>query len=159
MKGLYGALLLPLLMLGACDRSQETAGTGTGAQDTSPETALPGDWRKTQQQRRNQLERYLQQEEIAYRWFADFPFGLNDGVPYIILKLLPKLAPELWGGEDNFLEPVGLFHDQRLPDYISPFEILSIVRRCSGMRRTVPSVRVNVYACRTTIVSACRLAM
>jgi hypothetical protein len=30
------------------------------------------------------------------RWFADFPLGVNDGVPYIILKLLPKLAPEFW---------------------------------------------------------------
>jgi len=36
-----------------------------------------------------------------------------DGIPYIALKLLPKLAPELWGSEENFLDAVGLFIDER----------------------------------------------
>ncbi len=30
---------------------------------------------------------------------------------------MPRLAPELWGGPDNFLDAVGLFKDERNPDY------------------------------------------
>lgn len=74
-------------------------------------------WNHIQDLRQQHIDQYLEANQVAYRWFADFPLGLNDGVPYIILKLLPKVAPEYWGGDDNFLDVIGLFKDERIPDY------------------------------------------
>jgi hypothetical protein len=101
-------------MLCACDSGDRNDKANS---EVASETVKKTDWNTIQQQRQHQLEKYLAQEQVAYRWFADFPLGINDGVPYIILKLLPKLAPELWGSDDNFLDVVGLFNDHRTPDY------------------------------------------
>ena len=79
--------------------------------------ATENNWHQIQQQRQQQLEQYLTEQQVAYRWFADFPLGINDGIPYIILKLLPEVAPELWGSHENFLDVIGLFRDERTPDY------------------------------------------
>lgn len=75
------------------------------------------DWNSTQALRQQELALYLKTNQVAYNWFADFSLGVNDGVPYIILKLLPKVAPEYWGSDDNFLDVIGLFKDQRIPGY------------------------------------------
>lgn len=74
-------------------------------------------WRAEQAKRNAALDAYISRKPIAYRWFADFPFGLSSGAPYIVLKLLPKLAPEEWGSEKNFLDVAGLFIDERDPTY------------------------------------------
>jgi mono/diheme cytochrome c family protein len=115
MRKLHGGVpLIALLILCACDSKESSDKTSSKAvSDTVKKT----DWNTTQQQRQRQLEEYLTQQQVAYRWFADFPMGINDGVPYIILKLLPKLAPEFWASNDNFLDVIGLFKDQRMPDY------------------------------------------
>ena len=76
-----------------------------------------GEWRAEQEKRLKALDAYISRKPVAYRWFADFPFGLTDGAPFIILKLLPKLAPEEWGSADNFLDVAGLFIDERDPTY------------------------------------------
>jgi len=76
-----------------------------------------GEWRAEQEKRLKALDAYISRKPVAYRWFADFPFGLSDGAPFIILKLLPKLAPEEWGSADNFLDVAGLFIDARDPTY------------------------------------------
>ncbi len=76
-----------------------------------------GEWRAEQEKRLKALDAYISRKPVAYRWFADFPFGLTDGAPFIILKLLPKLAPEEWGSADNFLDVAGLFIDGRDPTY------------------------------------------
>jgi len=75
------------------------------------------EWPAEQDKRLKALDAYISRKAVAYRWFADFPFGLTDGAPFIILKLLPKLAPEQWGGAENFLDVAGLFVDQRDPTY------------------------------------------
>ncbi len=80
-------------------------------------TLSNGDWRAEQAKRLNALDAYISRKPIAYRWFADFPFSRTDGAPFIILKLLPKLAPEEWGSANNFLDVAGLFVDERDPTY------------------------------------------
>ena len=74
-------------------------------------------WLVDQQQRRADKASYLRDNKIAYDWFADFSFSQTDGTPYIILRLLPVIAPELWGTEENFLADVGLFMDPRQNGY------------------------------------------
>jgi mono/diheme cytochrome c family protein len=81
------------------------------------QTPAGGEWRAEQERRLNALDGYISRKPVAYRWFADFPFGMTDGAPFIILKLLPKLAPEEWGSENNFLDVAGLFIDERDPTY------------------------------------------
>jgi mono/diheme cytochrome c family protein len=76
-----------------------------------------GEWRAEQERRSKALDAYISRKPVAYRWFADFPFGLTGGAPFIILKLLPKLAPEEWGSGNNFLDVAGLFIDERDPTY------------------------------------------
>lgn len=114
MNKLYCIPLIALLMLSACD-SVDRNDKASSKVVSDPAKKIT--WDTKQQQRQQQLDKYLDKEQVAYRWFADFPLGVNDGVPYIILKLLPKLAPELWGSDDNFLDVVGLFKDHRTPDY------------------------------------------
>lgn len=83
----------------------------------SQQPALVSDWRAEQEKRAKALDDHLGQKPIAYRWFADFPFGMTTGAPYIVLKLLSRIAPEEWGSEDNFLDVVGLFIDERNAGY------------------------------------------
>ena len=75
------------------------------------------EWSKERSVRRRAVDAYLLKNAVAYQWFADFPFGTNDGIPFLILQVLPKLAPEEWGDCDNFLDEVGLFRDERVPSY------------------------------------------
>ena len=111
----YIIFLAIVFLLSACETEvakqtpENTSATNSSEQQT--------DWSSIRLQRRTDIEKYLMQHQTAYRWFADFPLGINDGVPFIILKLLPEVAPELWGSKNNFLDVVGLFNDQRLKNY------------------------------------------
>ncbi|MDO8939164.1 MAG: cytochrome C [Methylicorpusculum sp.] len=114
MTKLHGVALITVILLSACD---DKAPNDKPSEEVVSDPVKKTGWKNIQQQRQLQLEAYLKQEQAAYSWFADFPMGINDGVPYIILKLLPKLAPELWGSDENFLDVIGLFKDQRAPGY------------------------------------------
>lgn len=78
---------------------------------------VPDNWPAAQTKKSQQKTDYIQSHQTAYDWFANFAFSEADGIPYIALKLLPKLAPELWGSEENFLDAVGLFIDERQKSY------------------------------------------
>lgn len=101
-----------LLLLSGCD--------STKLQEPKPPAfvqSVPDDWNSYQSIQQQKKTNYIKKHQIAYDWFADFPFSETDGVPYIIFKLLPVIAPEYWGSHENFLDAVGLFLDERLPGY------------------------------------------
>lgn len=75
------------------------------------------DWAQERATRESELRTYLKEKAVAYRWFADFPFGTEDGMPYLMLRSLPLLAPEQWGEGKDFLSTVGLFRDTRQKNY------------------------------------------
>ena len=102
------SLLLCIAFLCSCDNTQLQAPTSPPVVE-----AVPADWSKAQAHGMQAKENFINNNRSAYEWFANFPFSEVDGTPYIILKLLPKLAPELWGSEENFLDVVGLFNDER----------------------------------------------
>ncbi len=81
---------------------------------------VPSNWAMAQQQRKADIAAHLIKHEENYDHFANFPVSQTQGIPLIVLKLLPKLAPELWGDEDNFLSVMGLFKDERLVGYPFP---------------------------------------
>jgi mono/diheme cytochrome c family protein len=77
-------------------------------------------WDVDQAQRNAHKAQYIQTNQTAFDWFADFAFSETDGTPFIALRLLAVIAPELWGSEDNFLDVVGLFNDTRKQGYPMP---------------------------------------
>lgn len=77
--------------------------------------AVPDDWEAFKQAKMAARDQHIAQHQTAYNRFADFAESETDGIPYIILKLLPVLAPEYWGEGDNFLSVMGLFYDERNP--------------------------------------------
>jgi hypothetical protein len=81
---------------------------------------VPDDWELAQQQRRAEIKSHISKHAEDYDHFANFPVSQTDGIPLIVLKLLPKVAPEFWGDEDNFLSVMGLFNDERLQGYPFP---------------------------------------
>lgn len=93
----------------ACDKTPRSG--------DNKQPVLVSDWQVEQERRTKALANYLGQKQIAYRWFADFPFGATTGVPFIVLKLLPRIAFDEWGSKDNFLDVVGLFIDERNAGY------------------------------------------
>jgi len=113
MKYLYILTLAGLLA--ACD----------GAELEAPKPPalvhdVPTNWPAAQQERTKAIDAHIQQHQVAYDRFANFPVSETDGIPFIILKLFPTVAPEFWGGKENFLEVIGLFNDERLVDYPAP---------------------------------------
>jgi hypothetical protein len=76
--------------------------------------AVPENWEIHQQAKMAARDAHITKYQTAYNRFADFAESETDGLPYIILKLLPVIAPEYWGEGDNFLSVMGLFYDERL---------------------------------------------
>lgn len=86
-------------------------------------TDVPADWNSFYAEKISTKENYIAEHNTAYQWFANFPFSETDGTPFILLKLLPKLAPDIWGKNDNFLEDIGLFIDERQARFPAPMGI------------------------------------
>lgn len=81
---------------------------------------VPDNWQVAQQEREQQIQKHLADHQENFDHFANFPVSHSQGIPLIVLKLLPKIAPEFWGSEDNFLSVMGLFNDERLVGYPFP---------------------------------------
>jgi len=69
---------------------------------------VPDNWLLDQQNRQQAKASYIEKNQVAFDWFADFAFSETDGTPYIALRLLPVIAPELWGSEDPMPRGIGI---------------------------------------------------
>lgn len=112
-SGLASALLLQ-----ACGNPPLEAPKGTPYVKPTP-----SNWEQNQSQRQQAKAEYLQEHQVAYDWFKDFAFSETDGIPMIIFKLMPVIAPEFWGSEENFLSVVGLFEHYEKPNFPLPMGI------------------------------------
>ena len=99
----YGAALLVATQTGA-----ETLVDLPAPEGPAKVAAAPEDWPRQQAARQAAKAAYLAQHETAYDWFASFPFSQTDGFPMILLRLVPTIAPEIWG-DGPFGESFGLF--------------------------------------------------
>jgi len=95
--------------------------------------AVPNDWAAHQAANKKAIAKHLEQHQEDYFAFANFAVSQTDGIPYLILKLLPKIAPEFWGSEENFLSVIGLYDDPRMGNYPMPSGI-----GISGLGRDKP---------------------
>ena len=81
---------------------------------------VPDDWENEKLIRASAIKDHIFKHSENYEHFANFPVSKTDGIPLIFLKLLPKLAPEFWGQDDEFLSVIGLFNDERLKGFPLP---------------------------------------
>ncbi|WP_217808678.1 c-type cytochrome [Derxia lacustris] len=117
---------------------------------------LPADWPSALAARDAQIAAHLAQHRSDFEAFADHPDSQTDGVPFLILKLLPALAPELWGQGADFLAPIGLFHDTRQDaGYPAPRGI-----GFSGLSRATPGAGLDYssFTCGACHIGRVRIA-
>jgi mono/diheme cytochrome c family protein len=114
MKSIMFCSVVTLLLFACSEKPLDTS------MSVAVVKATPDNWQLYQRQKIQKKAQYLKDHQTAYDWFADFAFSESDGVPYILLRLLPVIAPEIWGSEDNFLEVIGLFNDERQQGYPMP---------------------------------------
>ena len=107
--------LASALLLQACGNPPLEAPKGTPYVKPTPTN-----WQQDQSQRQQAKADYLSEHQVAYDWFKDFAFSETDGIPMIIFKLMPVIAPEYWGEDDNFLSVVGLFKNVEKPGFPLP---------------------------------------
>ena len=74
-----------------------------------PET----DWPTIRAERLDVLQRYLGVASGGYEWFAHAMHGEPAGTPYLLMRLLPELAPDLWGAPEDRFAVFGFFDDPR----------------------------------------------
>ena len=77
--------------------------------------AVPDDWEAFKHTKMAARDAHEAAHQLAFNRFADFAESETDGIPYLVLKLMPVVAPEFWGQGDDFLSVMGLFYDERLP--------------------------------------------
>jgi mono/diheme cytochrome c family protein len=58
---------------------------------------------------------YKQKNSVGFHWFVNAGNGFT-GVPYVLQRLLPELAPEIWGQPDENFSRFGLFRDAETPN-------------------------------------------
>jgi hypothetical protein len=116
--------------------------------------AVPDDWEAFKQNKMAARDAHIAKYQTAYNRFADFAQSETDGVPYIILKLLPKVAPEYWGEGDDFLSVMGLFYDERLQGSPVPRGM-----GFTGMSRVDPKANIDYasFACGACHIGRVRL--
>lgn len=83
-------LVLMLLPLAAWSAE---AGTAPGQGPPPPGRS----WGETVKDRRAAVSRHLEVASDGWRWFAEASHGREAGAPFVLLRLLPDLAPDLWG--------------------------------------------------------------
>ncbi len=119
MLNLLPFVFLSMILLAGCETQQATdVADATATTDAGADTPEGTDaWSTEREARTKALNKHIDNNSVAYAWFADFPFGTDAGIPYLILRALPLIAPDEWGSKDNFLDVAGLFIDERNEGY------------------------------------------
>jgi len=74
--------------------------------------ASAGNW---QEERNQQYRSYIAAHQIEYDWFANFGNSFS-GVPFILLRVFPELAPEIWGKPEEQFAAFGFIPEIDRPD-------------------------------------------
>jgi mono/diheme cytochrome c family protein len=71
-------------------------------------------WAELREACRAEHEAYKRGNPTGFTWFANAANGFA-GVPYLLLRVLPELAPEIWGRPEDDFDRFGLFRDPDEP--------------------------------------------
>jgi hypothetical protein len=76
-------------------------------------------WAQLRDQCKADIGRAKLADPIGHAWFVNAGNGFV-GAPLVLMKLLPDLAPEIWGDSEEQFGRFGLFRDPDFPDRILP---------------------------------------
>jgi hypothetical protein len=137
------ALALTLLAAGCCDRSSyftATIPTHSVSTDRWPELVGQGaTWTELRETENFLYEQHLASDTEGYQWFANSANG-RAGVPFILLRLMPELFPDIFGTLDEGFSRFGFAIDARDPkrplplglgwcaadEKVSPIEVVTL---------------------------------
>jgi hypothetical protein len=77
------------------------------SQDLLPPPGLR--WTDHAADRNKVVGRYINASSDGWRWFAEASHGETAGVPFVLLRTLPYLAPDLWGAPEERFSEFGFF--------------------------------------------------
>ena len=69
-------------------------------------------WDTIRARRQGELADYMRAHRESWQWFADAPLG-DFGVPWLMWKVMPRVAEEIWGDGSDGMRRFGLFADSR----------------------------------------------
>lgn len=67
------------------------------------------EWGQALVDRREVVDRHVDVASDGWRWFAEASHGEQAGAPFVLLRLLPELAPDIWGNEEDRFSSFGFF--------------------------------------------------
>lgn len=80
-----------------------------------PSTLTDSAWHDIRASREQVVKRYLETTSAGYEWFAHALHGEAAGTPFLLLRLLPELAPDIWGPPEERLARFGFIEDPKDP--------------------------------------------
>jgi hypothetical protein len=119
------------------------------AHGTEPSHLSNADWPAIRAEREAEIHQYLGDVASGYAWFADAMHGEPAGTPYLLMRTLPELAPDIWGPTEERLARFGFFDDPEDPDRPFPLGLgwmLDPVHD-GGEAREYHSVTLTCAAC------------
>ena len=77
-----------------------------------PSPRSGSEWDGIRARRQAALADYMETHRESWQWFADAPLG-DFGVPWLMLKVMPLVAEDIWGDGSDGMQRFGLFADSR----------------------------------------------
>lgn len=137
--------MIPLLLIGILGFSPQA-----GEEDAGAAPALTDqDWPAMRAERRHTIKKYLHTASSGYSWFAHAMHGKGAGTPYLFLRALPELAPDLWGPPQERYARFGFFEDPDDPDRPLPLGLGWVLDPVQGdhAARAYHTVTLTCAAC------------
>ena len=106
-------------------------------------------WSVIRASREDEVKRYLESASGGYSWFADAMHGEPAGTPFLLMRSLPELAPDLWGPPAERLARFGFIDDPKDPDRPFPVGLGWVLDPVGGdkVTRDYHSVTLTCAAC------------
>ena len=118
------------------------AGANPDASSSSPapSSLSTSDWPAIRADREKSIARYLAAASGGYEWFSQAMHGEPAGTPFLLMRVLPELAPDIWGPPGERLARIGFIDDPKDPTRPLPLGfgwVLDPVQRRSRGARTI----------------------
>jgi mono/diheme cytochrome c family protein len=106
-------------------------------------------WPVIRASREAEIKRYLETASGGFSWFAHAMHGEPAGTPFLLMRSLPELAPDLWGPPEERLARFGFIDDPKDPDRPFPLGLGWVLDPVGGDKtaREYHSVTLTCAAC------------
>ncbi|MHA7773846.1 c-type cytochrome [Roseibium sp. M-1] len=115
----FSASLLAAIVLMPLQAAAETSCSSRSSLSEALKADPDLQWDQLRQLCSADIDRNRQADPVGHAWFVNGGNGFV-GAPLVLMKLLPDLAPEIWGPPEEEFGQFGLFPDPGLPGRILP---------------------------------------